>query len=352
VDDATLSYEDAFERLRPVFHASMPELAQQGFGGSLGAFAEGFGGTTFSNTYTYVYKSCTQKPPNNHAAALYRAIDTEFNVVAASISILHVHELGTAWLEFEQRVFMMAMLVTYIDRVYVARMSLPSLGKVGVAAFLRAVVRKLQPTRLLRPESMPLRPDFLVLRSRLNDEKEMQQAKQLRVDQLRDAVIAHGEEPSGPKYSLVRQLVDAKAAAAAAAVEAERTRVRSALHPQILASLTQQGLTQRIGVDVIEVLVDQLLDQAARVASLMERWRRGASQVGQIARFWRAIHTDVRCRPDGAEYKRARDEFYRNAVQLNDTNGMPDSDAPPAKHARGCRFESSAGRESARGSRY
>ena len=293
-DGTRLSCEDVLEMLRPVFRDSIDALHAR-FNTTHTARQ------AYHDMYASVYSACTQKPPENHSEAIYNALAHEFTVAATSISDLHLDAMGPAWQEFSFRVNLITHMCMYLDRFLVKRMSLPCISELGTTAFVRAVVARVQPTRRL-----VLRVDGLVLR--FDAAKQEREAQQLSVEEIRAALVAHGEAdpytPSGPKHSLVRQLVDAER-------ELVYAKLRASLHPQIRA-LAQ--VHPRRDFDLINLFATQMLDQKVRIAGLTSRWRRGAFQVGQIARFVRRVHTEVHFRPGGRGAKRACEEFEQCAA--------------------------------------
>jgi hypothetical protein len=233
-DGQLLSCDDVLETVRPLFRDSRATL-QERFGP---------GTNEFTRVYTSVYTACT----HNYSEAIYRFLVSEFTLIAIQDD-LHVDVLGSAWQEFGWRVGLIQHCCKYLDRFYVKIRDLPCLQEVGTTAFVRAVVARSQPIRLV---TAPFRSD-----------------------------------------------------------EAEE-RLRVLLHPQIRAldQVVPQGDST---VNLIDLFVAMLLEQKARIASLISRWRRGAFQVGRISRFMRSIYTEVQFRPGGAGAKRAREEFEQYA---------------------------------------
>lgn len=240
-DGQLLSCDDVLETLRPLFRDSLTTLQER--------FVQGNPGTNeFKRVYTSVYNACTQNPPHNYSEAIYRFLVSEFSLIAIQ-GDLHVDVLGSAWQEFGWRLRLIKMCCKYLDSFYMKRLSLPCIQELGTTAFVRAVVARSQPIRLV---TAPFRSD-----------------------------------------------------------EAEE-RLRVLLHPQIRAldQVVPQGDST---VNLIDLFVAMLLEQKLRIASLTSRWRRGAFQVGRISRFMRSIYTEVQFRPGGAGAKRAREEFEQYA---------------------------------------
>ena len=137
-----------------------------------------------------------QRPPNNHSEALYNFVCSGF--AAASIDVTSADDVGQAFASWCLRVRLIGHHFKYLDRFYAKRLGLADTAELGAEAFVSALVRTMQPTRLLKT-GVQISPAALTLPP---DETFEQQVAGLKVAELRQALVARGDDAVGMKLSL------------------------------------------------------------------------------------------------------------------------------------------------------
>lgn len=291
--DPLLSLEDVLGRLRPIIH---------------GQFVYPISRDDYTQIYSCVYRACTQRPPNNLCKALYDAIGTEFTAAADSIV-----SMIFSWPLWRINVMAVSTVCKFLDRSYSTRLGLPQTREVGACAFIRILVAKIQPIRLLN-SGVQVCQSALTLPGEEFDKLAEHEVRGLRVAELREELLTHdaAADTRGIKLTLVHRLVEAKRAVAIAAVRMEWIRV---LRPVAMLTDIPVGMGNGDGLlEVVPLVIAAILKQKAHIEHLMGKWRRLALQVGHFAFIMRNLLAHVRYRPGGAGAKRARDQFEEMAA--------------------------------------
>ncbi|KAL8143092.1 hypothetical protein V2J09_016124 [Rumex salicifolius] len=101
--------------------------------------------------YTTIYNMCTQKPPHDYSQQLYdkykqEIVDYIGSIVLPSLKEKHdkfmLMELVRRWKNHKVMVRWLSRFFFYLDRYFIARRSLPSLGEVGLICFRELVYQE------------------------------------------------------------------------------------------------------------------------------------------------------------------------------------------------------------------
>ena len=266
-----VSVEDVLSRTRAFFHDDINQLHVTN--------------DEYTTTYTMVYRACTQRPPDNHSGALYNFVRSGFAAAAASIDVTSADDVGQAWASWVRRVRLIDLHFKYLDRFYTKRLGLADIAELGAEAFASGLVRTMQPTRLLKT-GVQISPAALTLPP---DETFEQQVAGLKVAELRQALVARGDDAVGMKLSLQQRLLDLMRADAVAA----RYRL---LHPLVDALAPAAAHN----VDVRPLIITEILKQKERIARLFDRLRRHALFLERFVRSLQLWYNDIHFRPGGS----------------------------------------------------
>ena len=202
-----------------------------------------------------------------------------------------------AWVSWLSRSQLICEQFKYLDCFYVKRMGLPTLVELCLKNFANALVRTMQPMRLLAP-GVQISTAALTLPDEQFDEQAAQQHAEkqvqgMQVAKLREVLLASGDDTDGTKPMLKKRLInlicaDMRAEAvsmraeAVAAVEAERSRV---LHPRVDALVPARVVRLQPLVDVRPVIITEILMRRkragpSRLATLLVLHRNGITEVG------------------------------------------------------------------------